>query len=157
MNKTVFVAFAVIAIGGLLWLTLNNVKTSADKPAIIFTDKAPAPIGPYAQAVMRGNALFVSGQIAINPADGTLDTATIQKETTRVMQNIQAILKAANMQSSDIARTTIYLTDLNDFAAVNEIYAQFFSGKIYPARETVQVAALPKGAHVEISVMAVRN
>lgn len=158
MNKTIFVALAVLAIAGLLWLSFSKMKKKEELPAVIFTKDAPAPIGPYAQATARGNALFVSGQIAINPATGEMDTATIATETTRVMKNISAILKAAKLQSSDIVKTTIYLTDLKQFAAVNETYATFFPpGNNYPARETVQVTALPKGAHVEISVMAVKN
>lgn len=157
MNKTLFAALAVLAIGGLLWLSFGNLKKSKELPAVIFTDKAPAPIGPYAQATARGNALFVSGQIAIDPATGNLDTANIRTETTRVMNNIKAILDAAGLQMHDVVKTTIYLTDLNDFKEVNDVYGSFFTAKIYPARETVQVAALPKGVHVEISVMAVKN
>jgi 2-iminobutanoate/2-iminopropanoate deaminase len=158
MNKTMFVALAVLAIGGLLWLSFSKMKKQEELPAVIFTKEAPAPIGPYAQATARGNALFVSGQIAIDPATGQMDTATISKEVSRVMSNIDAILRAAKMQSRDIVRTTIYMTDLKQFATVNEIYAKSFPpGSTYPARETVQVAALPKGAHVEISVMAVKN
>lgn len=158
MNKTVFVALAVLAIAGLLWLSFSKMKKKEELPAVIFTKDAPAPIGPYAQATARGNALFVSGQIAINPATGEMDTATMQQEVNRVMNNIKAILAAAKMQTSDIVRTTIYMTDLKQFGTVNEIYAKSFPpGSSYPARETVQVAALPKGAHVEISVMAVKN
>lgn len=158
MQKPVFVALAVLAIAGLLWLSFGKMKKQQELPAVIFTADAPAPIGPYAQATARGNALFVSGQIAIDPKTGNMDTATVQQEVTRIMNNIRAILTAAGMQPRDIVRTTIYMTDLKQFAAVNEVYAAFFpKGGSYPARETVQVAALPKGAHVEISVMAVKN
>lgn len=158
MQKPMFVALAVLAIAGLLWLSFSKMKKKEELPAVIFTPDAPAPIGPYAQATARGNALFVSGQIAIDPATGQMDTATFTKEVTRVMDNIQAILRAAGLQSRDIVRTTIYMTDLKQFGTVNEIYAMYFpKGSSYPARETVQVAALPKGAHVEISVMAVKN
>lgn len=158
MNKTIFVALAVLAIAGLLWLSFSKMKKKEELPAVIFTKDAPAPIGPYAQATARGNALFVSGQIAIDPATGNMDTATMQQEVTRVMKNITAILAAASLKTTDIVRTTIYMTDLKQFGTVNEIYAKSFPpGNNYPARETVQVAALPKGAHVEISVMAVKN
>ena len=158
MNKTIFVALAVLAIAGLLWLSFSKMKKKEELPAVIFTKDAPAPIGPYSQATARGNALFVSGQIAIDPATGNMDTANLQQEVSRVMKNIKAILAAAKMQTGDIVKTTIYLTDLKQFGTVNEIYANSFPpGSTYPARETVQVAALPKGAHVEISVMAVKN
>lgn len=122
---------------------------------IIKTTNAPAPIGPYNQAVKAGNFLFVSGQIAIEPATGELKTATIQDQATQVMKNIEAILKEANYNFSDVVKTNIFLTSMNDFVAVNDIYSKYFSGN-YPARETVAVAALPKNVNVEISVVAFR-
>lgn len=120
--------------------------------SIIQTNEAPAPIGPYSQAVKAGNFLFVSGQIAIDPANGNLVSINILQETMRVMQNIAAILKAANCDFSNIVKTTIFLKDMNDFAAVNDVYGQFFKDN-YPARETVQVSRLPKDVNVEISVI----
>lgn len=105
---------------------------------------------------MRGNAMFVSGQIAIDPKTGAMDTADIASETKRVMENIAAILRASKMEMKDIAKTTIYLTDLDNFKTVNEVYGGYFGNGPYPARETVEVAALPKGAHVEISVTAIK-
>jgi 2-iminobutanoate/2-iminopropanoate deaminase len=122
---------------------------------IITTDKAPAPIGPYSQAVLVDNTLFVSGQIAIDPLNGNLITINIIQETSQVMNNISNILTSAGMAFSNIVKTSIFLKDMNDFPHVNEVYAQFFE-KDFPARETVQVAGLPKGVNVEISVIAMR-
>ena len=122
---------------------------------IITTDKAPAPIGQYSQAVLTGNMLFVSGQIPIDPATGNLITINIIQETSQVMNNISNVLAAAGMKFSNVVKTTIFLKDMNDFPHVNEVYAQFFE-KDFPARETVQVAGLPKGVNVEISVIAVK-
>lgn len=154
MNKTVFTGLAIVAIGGLLWLTFANRQKKENLPEQIFTDKAPKPIGPYSQAVAKGSALFVSGQIALDPVSGKLDTGDIAAETKMVMENIKAILTAAGLKMDDVAKTTIYLTSLDDFARVNEVYGSYFSAGKYPARETVQVAALPKKVHIEISVVA---
>jgi 2-iminobutanoate/2-iminopropanoate deaminase len=123
---------------------------------IITTDKAPAPIGPYSQAVMVNNMLYVSGQIAINPATGQLVLDNIIEETQQVMNNLKAILEAAGMDFSNVIKTTIFLKDMNQFASVNEVYGAFFKSD-FPARETVQVAALPKFVNVEISVIAAQS
>ncbi len=120
---------------------------------IITTDKAPAPIGPYSQAVMVNNMLYVSGQIAINPANGQLVLDNIIEETQQVMNNLKAILEAAGIDFSNVIKSTIFLKDMNQFASVNEVYGAFFKSD-FPARETVQVAALPKFVNVEISVVA---
>jgi len=120
---------------------------------IINTTQAPAPIGPYSQAVQCGNILFVSGQIAIDPANGQLITSSISAQTTRIMQNIEAILLAAGLNFSDIVKTTIFLTSMSDFDEVNKVYGSYFKDN-FPARETVAVAGLPKGVNVEISVTA---
>lgn len=120
---------------------------------IIRTEHAPAPIGPYNQAVQYGNMLFVSGQIALDPKDGTLFTGDIAQETEIVMNNIKAILTEAGMDFSNIIKTSIFLMDMGKFAMVNEVYARYFTDN-FPARETVQVAGLPKGVQVEISVIA---
>lgn len=120
---------------------------------IIQTNNAPAPIGPYSQAVIVNNILYVSGQIAINPADGTMDIANITNETKRVMENIGAILKEAGCDYNDIIKTTIFLTDMNNFQSVNEVYGSYFKDN-FPARETVEVTGLPKKVNVEISVIA---
>ncbi|MBW8686293.1 RidA family protein [Chitinophaga rhizophila] len=120
---------------------------------IINTNNAPAPIGPYNQAVQSGNLLFVSGQIALNPETNQLVMDDIKTETHQVMKNLQAILTAAGIDFSNVLKTTIFIMNMNDFAQINEVYGSYFSGE-YPARETVQVAALPKGVNVEISVIA---
>ena len=116
---------------------------------------APAPIGPYNQAVEVNNTLYVSGQIAINPADGNLVMLNILREATQVLENISAILKEAGYSFSDVVKTTIFLSDMNNFSAVNDVYANYFTDN-FPARETVEVAGLPKNVNVEISVIAVK-
>jgi 2-iminobutanoate/2-iminopropanoate deaminase len=123
------------------------------KKQIIQTPHAPAPIGPYSQAVFVGDMLFVSGQIAIDPKTEKLITEDIISETHQVMQNIKAILNAAGLDFSCIVKTSIFLSNMDFFAQVNEIYGSYFSTD-YPARETVQVSKLPKGVNVEISVIA---
>lgn len=122
---------------------------------IIHTKAAPSPIGPYNQAVMAGNMLFVSGQIAINPESGALQLNTIEEETHQVMKNIRAILIEAGMDMENVVKTGIFLLDMNNFSIVNEIYGSYFASN-YPARETVQVARLPKDVNVEISVIAIK-
>lgn len=121
---------------------------------IIFTDQAPKPIGPYSQAVMIQNTLYVSGQIALNPASNEMVNADIKTETRQVMKNIQNILMAANLTFTNVVKCTIFIKDMNAFAQVNEVYGEFFSEKP-PARETVEVSRLPKNANVEISCVAV--
>ena len=123
---------------------------------IIFTEKAPAPIGPYSQAVLSGNTLYTSGQIAINPTSGEFVLGTVQAETAQVMENMKAVLAAANMVFDDVVKTTIFITDMNDFAAINAVYGSYFSEGNAPARETVQVSVLPKMVNVEISMIAVK-
>lgn len=122
---------------------------------VIFTEKAPAPIGPYNQAVLSGNTLYTSGQIAINPVDGSLVTNTIEAETTQVMENLKAVLEAAGMTFENVVKSTIFIMNMNDFGAINAIYGAYFNEKTAPARETVQVACLPKNVNVEISVIAI--
>lgn len=122
---------------------------------IIHTTNAPTPIGPYSQAVMHGNTLYVSGQIAINPATGDLVLDSIKAETNQVMSNLEAILTAAGMDFSHVVKTGIFLMNMGDFAVVNEVYGSYFIAD-FPARETVQVACLPKNVNVEISVVAVK-
>lgn len=119
---------------------------------VIFTAKAPAPIGPYSQAIRSNGTLYVSGQIAIKP-DGGLDTSSIENECNQVLNNIKAIVEAGGKNLHDVSKTTIYLTDLKNFTKVNEVYEYFFLSEP-PARETVEVKALPKGARIEISVIA---
>ena len=120
---------------------------------VINTKQAPAAIGPYSQAIKTGNLLFVSGQIALNPETGNLETNTVEQETNRVMQNIKAILQTVNLDFENIVKTTIFLKSMNDFATVNTVYASYFKSD-FPARETVEVSRLPKDVSVEISVIA---
>ena len=120
---------------------------------IINTVNAPAPIGPYSQAVATGNLLFVSGQIPLHPQTGELVIDSIEAQTTQVMENLKAILTEAGIDFGRIIKSSIFLTDMGDFAKVNEVYGSYFTAN-YPARETIQVAALPKNVNVEISVIA---
>ena len=119
----------------------------------IATDGAPKAIGPYSQAIRSGDLIFLSGQIPLDPATGELVRGTIEAEVTRVLDNIRAVLDAAGARPDDVVRTTVYLTDMADFQAMNGVYARFF-GDARPARSTVQVAGLPRGARVEIDVIA---
>ena len=123
---------------------------------IIQTTKAPAPIGPYNQAILVDNTLFTSGQIALDPKTMELVNRDIEMETTQVMKNLCEVLNAAGMDFADVVKTTIFLNDMEDFPKVNEIYGSYFNHKNAPARETVQVAALPKNVRVEISFIAIR-
>ncbi len=122
---------------------------------IIYTENAPNPIGPYNQAVLKGNTLYTSGQIALNPKTGEIVTESIEAETEQVMQNLKAVLEAAGMHFENAVKTTIFITDMNDFTAINTVYGSYFNEKTAPARETVQVACLPKNVNVEISMIAI--
>jgi 2-iminobutanoate/2-iminopropanoate deaminase len=123
---------------------------------IIYTDKAPAPIGPYNQAVLVDNTLYTSGQIALNPVTMELVLDTIEIETTQVMENMKAVLEAANMTFADVVKASIFISDMNDFAKINTVYGSYFDEKTAPARETVQVAKLPRNVNVEISMIAIK-
>ncbi|MGV6828455.1 MAG: RidA family protein [Flavobacteriales bacterium] len=120
----------------------------------IHTKKAPAPIGPYSQAVLKGNMLFTSGQIAINPVTGELETTHIKDETKRVMENLRAVLEEAGMSFEQVLKSTIFIKNMHQFSEINEVYASYFSEDSAPARETVEVANLPKFVNVEISMIA---
>lgn len=120
---------------------------------IVQTSGAPAPIGPYSQAVKFGNLLMVSGQVAINPATGQFEAGDVRTQTRLVMENLQAILKAENLSFADVLKCSIFIKDMNDFPLINEVYGGYFP-KDPPARETVEVARLPKDALVEISLVA---
>jgi len=122
---------------------------------IIFTDKAPAPIGPYNQAVLVDNTLYTSGQIALNPATMELVLDDIESETKQVMENMKAVLEAANMTFEHVVKATIFIMNMGDFARINSVYGSYFDEKTAPARETVQVACLPKNVNVEISMIAI--
>ncbi len=122
---------------------------------IIQSNEAPAPIGPYSQAVLAGNTLYISGQIAIDPATQEYTPADVEAEAQLVMKNLKAVLAAAGMNFSNVVKTSIFLKDMNDFATVNAVYGSYFE-KDFPARETVQVSVLPKNCKVEISAVAVK-
>ncbi|MBP6515430.1 MAG: RidA family protein [Chitinophagales bacterium] len=122
---------------------------------VVYSTEAPKPIGPYSQAVWAGDTLFVSGQIALDPASGELIQGNIETETKVVLNNVKAILDKAGIGFSNIVKTSIFLKNMDDFAAVNVVYASYFTSD-FPARETVQVSKLPKDVNVEISVIAIR-
>jgi 2-iminobutanoate/2-iminopropanoate deaminase len=123
---------------------------------IITIPGAPAPIGPYSQAILHGQTLYVSGQIPLNPVTGELELSTIEEATHRIMKNICALVETAGMEMEHVVKTSIFLKSMEDFAKVNEVYASYFSGN-YPARETVQVAKLPLDVPVEISCIAIKD
>ncbi|WP_457615772.1 RidA family protein [Lutibacter sp.] len=123
---------------------------------IINTPNAPAPIGPYNQAVLAGNTLYTSGQIAINPSTGELVNSTIKEETKQVMENMKAVLQQAGFTFEDVVKTSIFIADMNDFAKINDVYGSYFNSETAPARETVEVANLPKFVNVEISMIAIK-
>ena len=123
---------------------------------IINTSKAPAPIGPYNQAVLCNNTLYMSGQIPLDPSNGQLIEDDIKKETLQCMKNLRAILEAADMSFKEVVKATIFVKDMNSFSDVNDVYGSFFNPESAPARETVEVSNLPKFVNVEISMIAVR-
>ena len=123
---------------------------------VIITPNAPAPIGPYSQAILIGNTLYTSGQIAINPANGHLVLDDIKLETDQVMKNMAAVLKEAQMSFEDVVKATIFITDMNNFSEINAVYGSYFNEELAPARETVQVSKLPKNVNVEISMIAIK-
>lgn len=130
-------------------------QDSSTTRSIVTTPLAPAAIGPYSQAILVDNTLYCSGQIAIDPETDSMITGSIEEETERVLDNLGAVLRAASMTYENVVRCTVYLTDVNNYAQVNEIYSRYFN-EVPPAREAVQVAALPRNARVEISCVAVR-
>ncbi|MFQ3181994.1 MAG: 2-iminobutanoate/2-iminopropanoate deaminase [Polaribacter sp.] len=121
---------------------------------IITTKKAPAPIGPYNQAILTGNTLYTSGQIAINPESGALVLENIQSETRQVMENMKQVLLAADMTFENVIKASIFISDMNNFSEINAVYGEYFNNETAPARETVEVANLPKFVNVEISMIA---
>ncbi|SDB34784.1 2-iminobutanoate/2-iminopropanoate deaminase [Flavobacteriaceae bacterium MAR_2010_188] len=123
---------------------------------IINTSKAPAPIGPYNQAVLSGNTLYTSGQIAFDPKTGELILSSITEETKQVMANMKAVLDEAGMTFEHVVKTSIFISDMDNFGKINEVYGSYFDADTAPARETVQVARLPKDVNVEISMIAIK-
>ena len=142
----------------LIILILTKIALFAQSPEkqVIFSDKAPKAIGPYSQGILAGNTLYLSGQIAINPGTGKIDTTSFESEIRQVLLNLGEVLKAAGMSYENVVKTTIYTTDLKNFKTINTIYGEYFKAN-QPARETVQVVALPGKAHVEISGIAVKK
>ncbi len=126
------------------------------KKTIITTNNAPAPLGPYNQAVLVNDTLYLSGQIPLIPGSMELVEGDLVAETKQAMQNLKAVLEAANMDFENVVKTTIFLSDMNNFAAVNEVYGQYFNHETAPARETVEVANLPKFVRIEIGMIAVK-
>ena len=122
----------------------------------VYTDRAPEPVGPYSQAIIAGEFVFCSGQIALDPVSGTLVKGDIRRETTRVMENINEVLKSAGCSLDAVVKTTIYIRNMDDFPKINEVYGSYFNEKP-PARATIQVARLPKDAHVEIECIALAD
>lgn len=150
-RNTILLAIACILIGMIL-MSLIQFMPHHSLKQVIFTDKAPKPIGPYSQAIDTGTLVYTSGQIGINPVTGNL-SYTIEGQTDQVMKNLQEILEESGLQFSHVVHTRIYLTNISDFGKVNEIYAAYM-GNSSPARSTVEVAALPKGAMIEIEMTA---
>ncbi|MDG1054569.1 MAG: RidA family protein [Flavobacteriaceae bacterium] len=126
------------------------------KKTIVTTDKAPAPLGPYNQAVLANDTLYLSGQIPLIPGTMELVEGDLEEETKQVMQNLKAVLEAAEMSFENVVKTSIFLSDMNNFTAVNKVYGRYFDDATAPARETVEVANLPKFVRIEISMVAVR-
>ena len=137
----------------LAYNTFNN-KNKTDMKRIVNTSNAPKPIGPYNQAVISGDLMFISGQVAFDPNTDELVLGDIQSETKQVMENLKSILEEANLSFNNVVKTTIFLSDMNDFQQVNEVYGSYFSNDQAPARETVEVSRLPKDVNVEISMIA---
>lgn len=142
--------FALVVRGGF---RLNHSTRFMATKQIIKPAKSPAAVGPYNHAVRVGDFLFCAGQIPLNPADGNLITGDIKAQTERVLENVKAILDDQKLTFTNVVKSTVFLTNLADFAAMNEVYARYFTSD-FPARSTVQVAALPKGANVEIEIVA---
>ena len=151
--REIFNSIKIIILSLIFFLSFNCNNNSSMKK-IIKTNEAPEPIGPYNQAIEAGEFIFLSGQIGIDVDTGELINENIQAETNQVMRNIESVLKASNRNFDNVVKSTIFLKDLNDFSIVNEVYSKYFKNKISPARETVEVARLPKDANVEISVIA---
>jgi 2-iminobutanoate/2-iminopropanoate deaminase len=140
----------------LLWIfVISSGYAQTTEKQVIQSPNAPKAIGPYSQAILAGNTLYTSGQIAIIPETGKMDTLNFETEIRRVLSNLEAVLKEAGMTYENVVKATIYTTDLKNYKLINTIYGEHFKEKP-PARETVQVAALPAGAHVEISCVAVK-
>jgi len=139
-----------------LILYSSSIYQQTNMKTIINSDNAPKPVGPYSQAVRAGNTLYISGQVAIDPISNTIIKSNIEDETTQIMKNIENILNEAGLMFDNVVRTKIYLTNMNDFSAVNNVYGSYFKSNP-PARTTIEVSGLPLGVNVEIDMIAVFN
>ncbi|CAN5416312.1 RidA family protein [soil metagenome] len=157
MKHTLFYSFAIVAIGFLLYLNFRPSEKQKKEQDLLFSLQVPKPIGPSSQVVRKGNCFFVSGQFGIDVKNGKLDSSDISTETKFALENIKNILAQAHLSMDDIASATFYLTDMNDFERVNDVYSKYFVTKNFPALSTVEVYALPRNAHIEISVIAVKE
>lgn len=155
MRKLFLISIVIAAASAILFYYYSKHNNMESNKKVIYTEKAPKPIGPYSQAILRGNTLFVAGQVAIIPTTGEADTSNIENETKQVMENIKAIVEEAGMKMSDIVKTSIFLIDMGNFSRMNAVYGTYFPSNP-PARETIQVSALPKKVNVEISVIAIK-
>jgi len=153
MYKKIILSAAALVLLAAFAFTPKGDKT---KKRTILSEDAPKPIGPYSQAILAGNTLYVAGQVGLDPRTGKLDSSGIEGETRQALKNIYAILLAAEMNMTHIVKTTVYLKNIKDFERMNKEYATYFSNMTPPARETVGIADLPKGAAIEISVIAVK-
>jgi 2-iminobutanoate/2-iminopropanoate deaminase len=151
-----FVAASCVSPGSENKVTPTSSENKNTMKKIISTKNAPGAIGPYSQAVMINGFLYTSGQVAIDPASNEFLTGTIEEETHQVMKNLQAVLTEAGLGFEHVVKTSIFIQDMDDFKAINDVYASYFQGN-YPARETVEVARLPKDANVEISMIAFKS
>jgi 2-iminobutanoate/2-iminopropanoate deaminase len=155
VDKNTLILLLVLACGILTGIVLTGALSSQQAhmvKQVVFTDKAPQPIGPYSQAVLAGDVVFLSGQVGIDPTTGTI-TGTAGEQTTRAMENLRAVLQESGLGFGDVVQTRICLVNMSDWTTVNTVYGSYFTGN-YPARSTVQVAGLPKGALVEIEMVA---
>ena len=152
--REIYKSIKKILVFSLIFFFSYSCNNNSLMKKIINTKEAPEPIGPYNQAIEAGKFIFLSGQIAIDVDTGELINKNIEAETNQVMRNIESVLKASNRTFDNVVKSTIFLKDLNDFTIVNEVYSKYFKNKVSPARETVEVARLPKDANVEISVIA---
>lgn len=139
----------------ILILIISTGYSQATEKKVILSPDAPKVVGPYSQAILTGNTLYISGNIAIDPETGKMDTLNMETEIRRVMTNLEAVLKEAGMTYDNVVKATVFTTDLKYYKLINNIYSEYFKEK-EPARETVQVVALPVGAHIEISCIAVK-
>ena len=145
----------IAAVACLFFTATSGCVTTGVVKRVVTTDGAPKAIGPYSQGIEAGHYVFLSGQIPLDPATGQFVPGGIAEQTERVLKNLEAVLQASDLTLNNVVRTTVFLIDLGDFAAMNEVYARHFP-KDHPARSTVQVAALPKGARIEIDAIAFR-